>query len=334
MAAARNEISGNAEGVMITGAATTETLVAGNLIGTDVAGATAVGNRAPASNVAGGTATTIGGATSIARNVISGNKGDGIDVDSGVTNTLIQGNYIGIDQTGAKALGNTGAGVSIGVAPGTTIGGTAQVAGNVISANAGAGVTIEGSASPATLVLGNKIGTDYLATTALGNGTFGILVSGAVDVTIGGTASGSRNIISGNLGAGIGLYAATTGTQVQGNWIGTDDTGSNPLGNATGIQIDGGASNNTIGGTASGAGNTIAFSAGIGVDVDATAGTGNAIRLNSIFSSTGVGISLGGGGVTLNTPGGPQRPQRTPELPGHHGGRQLRRHHHRQRHLQ
>ncbi len=36
------------------------------------------------------------------------------------------------------------------------------------------------------------------------------------------------------------------------------------------------------------------------MDVDATAGTGNEIRLNSIFSSTGLGIDLGGDGVTLN----------------------------------
>ena len=68
--------------------------------------------------------------------------------------------------------------------------------------------------------------------------------------------------------------------------------------------MDGGSSNNTIGGTTAGAGNTIAFSSGIGVDVDATAGTGNAIRLNSIFSNTGLGIDLGGDGVTLNDSAG------------------------------
>ena len=78
----------------------------------------------------------------------------------------------------------------------------------------------------------------------------------------------------------------------------------NPIGNGNGIQIDGGSFDNTIGGTAVGAGNTIAFSTGIGVDVDATAGTGNAIRLNSIFSNTGLGIDLGGDGVTQNNSAG------------------------------
>ena len=41
---ARNVISGNAEGVLITGATTTGTLVAGNLIGTDANGTAAIGN--------------------------------------------------------------------------------------------------------------------------------------------------------------------------------------------------------------------------------------------------------------------------------------------------
>ena len=91
---------------------------------------------------------------------------------------------------------------------------------------------------------------------------------------------------------------------IEGNRIGTDISGMNPLGNGNGIQIDGGSFDNTIGGTAAGAGNTVAFSTGIGVDVDATAGTGNAIRLNSIFSNTGLGIDLGGDGVTLNNSAG------------------------------
>ncbi len=297
---ARNFISGNAEGVMVTGAATTDTLIAGNFIGTDVKGAVAVGNLTAGIDLAGGTFTTIGGTTALARNLISGNHGDGLDVGSGGANTLIEGNDVGIDETGAKSLGNGGDGLSIDAAPGTTIGGTVHAAGNVISGNAQAGLLIEGAASPAPLVLGNRIGSDNSATTAIGNGTFGIMLNAATGVTIGGISAGDQNIISGNSGAGIGLYAGTTGTLVQGNLIGTDDTGANPLGNATGIQLDGGSSNNTIGGTTSVAGNTIAFSAGIGVDVDATAGAGNAIRLNSIFSNTALGIDLGGNGVTLN----------------------------------
>ncbi len=170
----------------------------------------------------------------------------------------------------------------------------------MISANTLAGVSIAGTANTGILLLGNRIGTDDTGTAALGNGTFGVLVSGTPGVTIGGTTSGDGNIISANSGAGIGLYAGTTGALIEKNLIGTDITGSVAFGNGTGIQIDGGSYNNTIGGTAAGASNTIAFSTGIGVDVDATAGTGNEIRLDAIFSNTGLGIDLGGDGVTMN----------------------------------
>ena len=100
---ARNFISGNAEGVMVTGSGTTGTVVAGNLIGTDSNGIAAVGNLSAGVTISGGSGTTIGGTTTLARNVISGNHGDGVDLGSGATTTLLQGNYIGIDQTGTNA---------------------------------------------------------------------------------------------------------------------------------------------------------------------------------------------------------------------------------------
>jgi hypothetical protein len=44
---------------------------------------------------------TIGGTNSAARNVISGNGGNGIEVNvAGATNNVIQGNYIGTDASG------------------------------------------------------------------------------------------------------------------------------------------------------------------------------------------------------------------------------------------
>ncbi len=300
----RNVISGNVDGIAITGSTTTSTLVAGNLIGTDVTGTLAVPNTAAGVTISGAAGTTIGGTTVLARNVISANTGDGVDVASGATGTWVLGNFIGVDQTGTQPLGNTGSGVFVSAAPGTTIGGTAAGAGNVISANTQSGVSIGGGAASGIAVVGNFVGTDLTGTLAVGNAGYGIAVSDPPGVTIGGTGAGARNVISGNKGAGIGLLADATDELIEGNFIGTDITGSNPLGNGTGILIDGGSGNNTIGGSAA-AGNTIAYSTGIGVDVDATAGTGNEIRFNSIFSNTKLGIDLGGDGPTLNTPGGP-----------------------------
>jgi hypothetical protein len=69
-----------------------------------------------------------------------------------------------------------------------------------------------------------------------------------------------------------------------------------------------GALNNTIGGTAAGAANLIAFNA-VGVGLEATAGAGNSILSNQIHSNTvigpssGIGIDLNNDGVTVNDAG-------------------------------
>ena len=309
---ARNVISGNVAGIVVTGATTAGTLVAGNLLGTDIKGASAAGNFLAGILLAGGTGTTIGGMTSLARNVISGNATYGIEIENGVPGTLIQGNYIGVDQTGAVRLGNAASGVLVDAAPGTTIGGAAGRQQRDLGEQVCRRID-PGALATSVVVAGNLIGTDKFGTTALGNGTFGVQVGGATGVVIGGLAPGAANLISGNVGAGIALLATTTGTAVQGNLIGTDLLGTNALGNGTGIEIGGTASNNTIGGGATGAGNTIAFSTGDGIDV--TGGTGNTIRENSIFSDTGLGIDLGANGVTANNSAGHTGPNNYQNFP-------------------
>src|SRR5712692_2073565 len=103
---------------------------------------------------------------------------------------------------------------------------------------------------------------------------------------------------------GIVILGAT-GTVVQGNLIGTQVDGIRPLGNSSaGIEVFFG-SNSIIGGTSSGASNTIAFNGHGGVAVFSR--TGNAIRSNSIFLNSGLGIDLTilslPDGMTLNDPG-------------------------------
>src|SRR5262249_20244924 len=108
--------------------------------------------------------------------------------------------------------------------------------------------------------------------------------------------TGARNIISANGLAGVELFSSATNNLVAGNYIGTDVTGTGALGNSSdGVYIQG--SNNTVGGTVPGPGNTIAFNGHDGVLVDM--GTGDAIRGNSIFSNGNLGIELFRGGNSM-----------------------------------
>ena len=90
------------------------------------------------------------------------------------------------------------------------------------------------------------------------------------------------------------------GNLIQGNFIGTAANGTSPLGNEiNGIIISNNASNNTIGGTTTGQGNTIAFNVAAGVLVQS--GTGDSIVSNSIYSNDH-GISLNGSANDLISP--------------------------------
>ena len=301
---ARNVISDNAEGIEITGAATTGTDIAGNLIGTDITGQSALGNLSAGVTVSGASGTTIGGLTSLAQNVISGNAGDGIDLSGGATDTLIENNYIGVDQTGTQPVGNQGSGLSVSGATGVSIGGTLHGSGNVISANAQSGVSIGGGSSTGIIVVGNFIGTDYTGTNAVGNLGDGVAISDPPGVTIGGTVTGSQNIISANTGAGIALLDDADNELIEGNLIGTDVTARTRWATAPASWSTAVRRTTRSAGRPRARAIRLPISAGIGVDVDTTAGTGNAIRLNSIFANSGLGIQLGSG-VTSNAPGGP-----------------------------
>jgi uncharacterized delta-60 repeat protein len=126
---------------------------------------------------------------------------------------------------------------------------------------------------------------------------------GGMGATIGGTSSGSGNVITSNTGNGIDLDGAQNAT-IQGNWIGTDSAGDAGKSNTgDGIHIENAADNNSIGGTVSGAANTIADNQGNGVTV--LAGTGNAIREDIIYGNMGLPIQLGGNGFAPNSAGSP-----------------------------
>ncbi|MEX0879781.1 MAG: IPT/TIG domain-containing protein [Thermoanaerobaculia bacterium] len=281
-------------------------VVEGNFIGTDPTGMIAPGTGGQGILSDFGSGNRFGGSLPGQRNIISGNPRGGIAI--GESNDVIQGNFIGVDATGANALpngsiGNVGGVIIIsGGTSGNLVGGTNAGARNIISGNAGEGLRILFGAFD-NVAQGNFIGTDATGTKPLGNTGYGVnLALGLGSNLIGGTTPEARNVISANGASGVLVQAANeTDDVVQGNFIGTDVTGTNALGNAAhGVLILDGANGASIGGTAAGAGNIIAHNGGVGVIIVSNGATNNAILGNSIFDNGGLGIDLGGESVTPN----------------------------------
>ncbi len=152
------------------------------------------------------------------------------------------------------------------------------------------------SASTGTTILGNTIGIDATGMATMNNGHHGISLWSTNNVTVGGIGANDHNIIGGNTLQGILLFG-NGGHQLQGNYIGTDVTGTLDLGNLqNGIAASTSSNNNMIGGTGAGEGNTIAFN----LDGLSIGTTGNTISGNVIYANDALGIDLAPDGVTAN----------------------------------
>jgi hypothetical protein len=145
IAAARNVIAGSVDSGVYLSGSSGSVVVAGNYIGTNAAGDAAVPNRAGVS-ITGyfGSGTVIGGTIAAARNVISGNKGNG--VEAALFSVPILGNAIGVAADGATPLGNGASGVQVYYSGSAQVGGTGPGEGNVIAYNGGDGVAVGGYA--------------------------------------------------------------------------------------------------------------------------------------------------------------------------------------------
>ena len=231
-----NLISGNGQmGVSIVQNAHHNT-VAGNLIGTDLSGTSAVPNahsglwiRDSTSNFIGG-ADAIGAPIAVERNVISGNGTNGVYLDANSAGNRIQGNYIGTNVSGLGALPNNGPGVWLWGASSNIIGPSVSGTGNLISGNNGDGIRMT-NGSNSNRIFGNYIGIDANGTADLGNGEDGIEIDDNSDGNfVGESAPPNINVISGNAQNGVSIFQSAD-NQIYSNYIGTDATGSNPIGN-------------------------------------------------------------------------------------------------------
>jgi len=303
-----NLISGNT-GVAVYLERARSNYVQGNLIGTTFLGLSALSNLAGV-RIADSAGNVIGGTTVATRNVIAGNTLDGIRIGgTHSTNNIVLGNYVGVNLSGASALGNGKNGILVttnspsgGPAAFNTIG-VAGAGGNVISANGEDGVQLAFGTHD-NRVVGNHIGVGINSLTNLGNVRHGVALLDATNNLIGGATSGTANAIGANQQHGIliaeGLLASgSVSNLVQGNQIGFQGASNR----RSGVYVRNGWWN-WIGGFGAKEGNQISFNGtnllqrGHGVVIES--GTNNAIAGNAIWANTGRGIDLGNDSFDAN----------------------------------
>ncbi|MGD0745458.1 MAG: M12 family metallopeptidase, partial [Verrucomicrobiota bacterium] len=308
-AGAGNVISGNpGNGILMRGSSVVNNAVQGNFIGTDATGLNPLPNIVAGVTIdTGSSSNLIGGTVAGARNVISGNNLNSdygvIITGAGTSGNLVQGNYIGLGANGTTAVSNYFGMVCSGGATNNTFGGTVAGARNVISGNFSYGMLVKDPGTSGNLVEGNYMGLDAGGLIAVPNDFGVICYNGATNNLIGGVSAGAANYVAGNYYGVCLADPGTSGNVVEGNFIGTDRTGTNGVGNFDNVALQNNAAGNFIGGVSAGAGNVIAFATGIGVVLYQADTTNNSIRGNLIFNNNYLGIDLNGDGVTTNHTG-------------------------------
>jgi CSLREA domain-containing protein len=317
-----NVLSSNgSEGVEIGAAGSTGNVIAGNRIGTTPSGTAALANNSGVEIESGADGNTVGGTAAADRNLISGNVVNGVQIRSTTTDRAagndVVNNRIGTTLDGETVLGNGADGVVLSGGADAS-----DIRENLISASANVGVSLRGDGSQpagedgpsANVVAGNLIGTDKDGEVALGNDTgvavgavpghpaIGNFIGGATGLTAGGSCSGDCNLISGNVSPGVGVSVAdATGTQILGNYIGTDASGTVDLGNQQQGVTLGGGTGTVVGSPA--APNLIAANNSDGVRLNGTT-SANVIQANAIgLASDGDPLGNNGRGVLADFAG-------------------------------
>ena len=212
-------------------------------------------------------------------------------------NTKTVGNdaVLKVELNGANAPGATGLEIK-------SVSGSSVIKGLVIN-RFGEGISIDG-ATVGNRIEGNFIGTDVTGTIDRGNTDDGVnIFGGASENVIGGTTPAARNVISGN-GCNAVFVKDATGNRIQGNYIGTDKTGTKGLTNGDGfgcvaVVIDD-SSGNTVGGTTAGARNLISGNAfdGVGIFNDSQSNKVLGNRIGTTANGTGI-LGNGEAGVLI-----------------------------------
>ena len=226
-----NNAGGSSLGAGVDIEGSSANLLVGNFVGTSANGTVSLAGGTNSLGVliaAGATNNTVGGTTAGAGNLISGNKGSGVQIgattdQSATSGNVVAGNWIGTDVTGLLPLGNgfgatpRGDGIDlIGTNSldntGNTVGGSTAAAANIISGNAYDGIYLDYARSD-TLEF-NLVGADdahNFSNTQMGNADLGIELDDAQKITI------SRNLIVNNLTGGVALFYPQTSSDLISN---------------------------------------------------------------------------------------------------------------------
>ena len=304
--------------IVLTGAGTNN-VVAGNFLGTMPDGATLPvnGNVSSGVHIAGQTGARVGGLVPADRNLLAGFNFGQVQI-SGGSGHVVQGNLIGMKASGAETLGSLGdssRGFAATAGTGLVVGGASTAARNVFG-NLFAAIELGNTAQG--IVQGNFVGLDVTGQRVIIQGQ--ALNDGGLAVSLYSSDAGTE--ILGNTLAGYyqGVSVSTGAPVIQGNFIGTDATGTLDLSvQQRGIHVQN-ATGAIIGGIGAGEGNLIVNSgrtagpaAGVAVDNGTATIRGNSIhstRSAIIFGDAPptdvLGIDLApsfNGGVTPNDPG-------------------------------
>jgi hypothetical protein len=171
-----------------------------------------------------------------------------------------------------------------------------------------AGVLIQTSGADYNTVSGSYLGTDASGSSGLGNKQGVVINFGPQGNVVGGDTPEERNVISGNDQYGVYVMGDSADRNiVSGNYIGTDATGTQALGNGeTGVAVSYGSQNNTIGGDTEGERNIISGNDGDGVSISEDDTTNNTVSGNYIGTAVSGAQALGNDGDGVQVSAGAQ----------------------------
>jgi parallel beta-helix repeat protein len=322
-----NTIFANLEnGVDIEGAGATGNTVLGNTIDGN--------NGGDGVHIAGAGGNLIGGTNSGQGNAIFNNLGNGVDIEgAGAVGNTAQGNIVfnnlgnGVDIQGAGATGNTVQGNTIGGhQPNNLVTNGGFETGDFTAWDLGGGggyVSVGGGAHTGNFAASLGAVGDFVSLTQ----TLPTVPGGLYVITYWVVGSGepsefksswNGSVLDDEVGPSFLGYtqftfveqATSTSTVLEFDArndpgaFGFDDVqvaqGPSAGNGSYGVRITNGAFLNQIGGLQTGAANIIAGNSLGGVSIDGSASVGNPVRDNSIYANGGLGIDLGGDGVTAN----------------------------------